>query len=51
MLLLSKAALSRRVLSDPRLSIYSCGRSDIRTGQIDRRVLAVMEYLVEKGFR
>jgi hypothetical protein len=49
-LLLSKIALMRRVLSDPRLSIYSCGRSDIRTGQIDRRVLAVLEYLVEKGF-
>ena len=50
-LLMSKSALMRRVLSDPRLSIYSCGRNDIATGQIDRRVLAVMEYLVEKGFR
>ena len=36
---------------DPRLSIYSCGRSDIASGQIDRRLLAAMEYLVEKGFR
>ena len=34
-----------------RLSIYSCGRSDVQTGQIDRRVLAVMEYLVAKGYR
>ena len=50
-LLLSKQALIRRVLSDPRLEIYSCGRTDIRTGQVDRRVLAMLEYLVEKGFR
>ncbi len=49
-LLLSKEALQRRVLNDPRLSIYSCGRADIASGQIDRRVLAAMEYLVEKGF-
>ena len=50
-LLLSKEALQRRVLNDPRLSIYSCGRADIASGQIDRRLLAAMEYLVEKGFR
>src|SRR5262249_29275973 len=42
-LLESKAALTQRVLADPKLSIYSCGRQDIQTGQIDRRVLAVME--------
>ena len=39
------------MLADPRLEIYSCGRTDIATGQIDRRVLATLEYLVEKGFR
>src|SRR3954468_6188834 len=50
-LLLSKEALQRRVLADPRLEIYSCGRTDIRSGQIDRRILAAMEYLVEKGYR
>ncbi len=50
-LLMSKEALIRRVLADPRLEIYSCGRTDIQTGQIDRRILASMEYLVEKGFR
>ena len=50
-LLMSKAALQQRVLNDPALSIYSCGRSDVQTGQIDRRVLAVMEYLVAKGYR
>ena len=50
-LLMSKAALQQRVLNDPALSIYACGRNDVATGQIDRRVLAVMEYLVAKGYR
>ena len=49
-LLLSKEALQRRVLNDPRLSIYSCGRQDIANGLVNRRVLAAMEYLVAKGF-
>jgi hypothetical protein len=50
-LLMSKSALERRVLADPRLEIYSCGRLDIRTGQIDRRTLAALEYLAERGYR
>jgi Transglycosylase SLT domain len=50
-LLMSKTQLERRVLADPRLEIYSCGREDIRTHQIDRRILAAMEYLAESGFR
>ena len=32
------------------LDIYECGRNDIATGQIDRRVLAMLEYLARKGF-
>ena len=47
---MSKAALEQRVLDDPALAIYACGRNDIQTGQIDRRVLAVMEYLAAKGY-
>jgi Transglycosylase SLT domain/Peptidase family M23 len=50
-MLLPKAQLERRVLSDPRIDIYDGGRDDIRTGQIDRRVLATLEYLAESGFR
>jgi hypothetical protein len=50
-LLLSKEELQKRVLADPALDIYQCGREDIATGQIDRRVLAVLEYLVSKGFK
>jgi Transglycosylase SLT domain len=49
-LLMSKAALMQRVLADPRLSIYECGRQDIASGQIDRRVLAMLEYLVARGY-
>jgi hypothetical protein len=49
-LLLSKEALERRVLADEHLEIYECGRTDIATGKIDRRVLAMLEYLVSKGF-
>jgi hypothetical protein len=50
-LLLPKPLLERRVLSDERIEVYPCGRRDIRTGQIDRRVLATMAYLSEAGLR
>jgi hypothetical protein len=49
-LLLSKEALQKRVLADTGLSIYACGREDIASGRIDRRVLAMLEYLRSKGF-
>ncbi|MGE0067674.1 MAG: hypothetical protein AB7T48_10015, partial [Solirubrobacterales bacterium] len=49
-LLLSKEALIKRVLADDGLSIYECGREDIASGQIDRRVLAMLEYLRSKGY-
>jgi hypothetical protein len=48
-LLLPKSLLEKRVLSDPRIQIYDGGRNDIETGQIDRRVLATLEYLAESG--
>jgi hypothetical protein len=50
-LLMSKPQLVQRTLADPRLEIYSCGREDIETGQIDRRILSLLEYLAERGFR
>ncbi len=50
-LLMSKPQLVRRALDDPALEIYSCGREDIESGQIDRRVLAMLEYLVQRGYR
>jgi hypothetical protein len=49
-LLLSKEALQQRVLGDEGLDVYQCGREDIEAGKIDRRVLAVLEYLRTKGF-
>ncbi len=50
-LLMSKEDLQRRVLGDSRVSIYPCGRQDIRTGAIDRRVLATLEFLAASGFK
>jgi hypothetical protein len=50
-LLMSKEALARRVLADPSVDIYPCGRLDIRSGQIDRRVLATIEFLAASGFK
>jgi murein DD-endopeptidase MepM/ murein hydrolase activator NlpD len=48
-LLLSKEALQKRVLADEGLSIYTCGREDIASGQVDRRILAMLAYLRSKG--
>jgi len=48
-LLMSKEALQQRVLADPKIDIYSCGRRDIEAGVIDRRVLATLEFLVASG--
>jgi transglycosylase-like protein with SLT domain len=43
--LMSQDELERTVLSDPGIDIYQCGREDIARGKIDKRVLAVLEYL------
>ncbi|HEX4363286.1 MAG TPA: lytic murein transglycosylase [Solirubrobacteraceae bacterium] len=48
-LLMSKDELGKRVLSDPRVDIYSCGRQDIEAGAVDRRVLATLEFLASSG--
>jgi hypothetical protein len=48
-LLLPKPQLERRVLADERIDVYDCGRDDIRSGQVDRRVLATLAYLAESG--
>ncbi|MGH2916426.1 MAG: hypothetical protein ACRDMX_15715, partial [Solirubrobacteraceae bacterium] len=48
-LLMSKQQLTERVLRDPRVSIYACGRRDIGAGLIDRRVLASIEFLSTSG--
>jgi murein DD-endopeptidase MepM/ murein hydrolase activator NlpD len=50
-LLMGKDALAQRVLADPRIQVYGCGRRDVLTGQIDRRVLATLEFLAASGFK
>jgi hypothetical protein len=50
-LLESKQQLEQQVLSDPGINIYPCGRQDIETDQIDRRVLATLEYLSVSGLK
>jgi hypothetical protein len=37
------------VLEDPHVQIYACGRRDIQAGLIDRRILAVIEFLSASG--
>jgi hypothetical protein len=48
-LLMSKEQLQNRVLEDPHVSIYACGRRDVQAGLIDRRVLATIEFLSASG--
>ena len=50
-LLMGKEALERRVLANPDIDIYECGRQDIRAGIIDRRVLATLEFLAASGMK
>jgi Transglycosylase SLT domain len=50
-LLLPKPLLEKRVLHDNRIELYPGGRGDVRTGQIDRRVLATLAFLAESGLR
>jgi hypothetical protein len=48
-LLMSKEQLTQRVLADPHVQVYACGRRDIEAGVIDRRVLATIEFLSASG--
>ena len=50
-LLMSKEALVARVLANPQIDVYECGRRDIRAGGIDRRILATLEFLAASGLR
>jgi SLT domain-containing protein len=48
-LLMSKETLAARALADKNADIYACGRNDIQTGEVDRRVLATIEFLSVSG--
>jgi hypothetical protein len=50
-LLMSKTQLEQRVLNDPRIEIYDCGRRDIQSHIIDRRPLALLEFLAASGLK
>ncbi len=51
-LLESKLQLQQQVLRDPGIAFASrCERGEIQAGQVDRRVLAVLEYLSVSGLR
>jgi hypothetical protein len=48
-LLETKEQLEQQVLSDPGIHLPACGRQDVQTGQVDRRVLATLEFLSVSG--
>jgi hypothetical protein len=48
-LLESKEQLQQRILADPHVQIYACGRRDIQAGLIDRRILGTLEFLSASG--
>jgi hypothetical protein len=51
-LLESKPQLQQQVLHDPGLRFATgCGRGQVRAGQVDRRVLATLEFLSVSGLR
>jgi hypothetical protein len=51
-LLESKPQLERQVLRDPGVRFASsCGRGEVQAGQIDRRVLAALEFLSVSGLK
>jgi murein DD-endopeptidase MepM/ murein hydrolase activator NlpD len=50
-LLESKQQLEPQVLHDANIRLGACGRQDVQTGRVDRRVLAMLAYLSVSGLR
>ena len=50
-LLMTKEDLQQRVLENPNVQVYECGRRDIQAGIVDRRVLATLEFLAASGLK
>ena len=50
-LLESKQQLEPQVLHDGNIRLSACGRQDVQTGRVDRRVLAMLAYLSVSGLR
>jgi len=49
-LLMSKEQAARALVAESGVSIYECGISDIRSGQIDVRIMRLLLYLARSGF-
>jgi hypothetical protein len=49
--LASKDQLASDILSDPGITIDACGRGDIASGAVDRRVLAMLAFLSRSGLQ
>ena len=47
--LLSKPQLERAVLSEPGITLDACGRHEVASGMVDKRVLAVLAFLSRSG--
>ena len=50
-LLESKTQLQQQVLRDSGIHMRACERQDIQTGRVDKRVLAMLEYLSVSGLK
>jgi membrane-bound lytic murein transglycosylase B len=48
---MSKSELQQSVLADPGVQLDACARRDVAAGAIDRRVLAVLEFLSRNGLQ
>src|SRR5262249_2869454 len=47
--MMSQRQGASRLLADPRLRVNRCGRGEIAAARVDRRVLAVLDFLVASG--
>jgi murein DD-endopeptidase MepM/ murein hydrolase activator NlpD len=50
-LLETKQQLQRQIMHDQGIRLGSCGRHDVQEGRVDKRVLAMLEYLSVSGER
>jgi hypothetical protein len=49
--LISKSRLQSEILSDPGVSLSACSRTALASGQIDKRVLALIAFLSRSGLK
>jgi hypothetical protein len=48
-LLMSKAQLQARIVTDPHVTLDACTTRDVEAGNVDRRIVAVLEFLSASG--